>query len=161
MKPRNEPHRGVVGTLRRTVGIGCLFLLGSRQVWAAEPDLPSPLPEVASPLPMTNDTGASVRSSGSSITNTLKPPADAFVLRRWEMIPPAAPPRVITAQFPITTPMLSVESMAWCDNRLWLAARLRTVPQVPATVAKLWAYNPENNRLEAVPGLIEKKIGHR
>ena len=160
MKPRNEPHRGVVGTLRRTVGIGCLFLLGSRQVWAAEPDLPSPLPEVASPLPMTNDTGASVRSSGSSITNTLKPPADAFVLRRWEMIPPAAPPRVITAQFPITTPMLSVESMAWCDNRLWLAARLRTVPQVPATVAKLWAYNPENNRLEAVPGLIEKNEVH-
>lgn len=109
---------------------------------------------------MTNDAPATVHPAPSSTTNSLKPPSDAFVLRRWEMIPPAAPPRVISAQFPITTPMLSIESMAWCDNRLWLAARPRTVPQVPTTVAKLWVYNPENNRLEAVPGLIEKNEVH-
>ncbi len=107
-------------------------------------------------LSQTGLTNAAVDAGKTSIA----PPADAFKLRRWEMIPPAAPPRVVMAQFPITTPILSVESMVWCDNRLWIAARPRTVPQVPASVAKLWVYDPDSNRLEAVPGLIEKNEVH-
>lgn len=106
-----------------------------------------------SPMGSTNTVGDAGKAS-------IIPPADAFKLRRWEMIPPAGPPRVVMAQFPITTPILSVESMVWCDNRLWIAARPRTVPQVPASAAKLWVYDPDNNRLEAVPGLIEKNEVH-
>lgn len=109
--------------------------------------------------PQTNGTKQAPASTEKPMVppgSTNRAPSDAFVLRRWELIPPAAPPRVVTAQFPITSPMISIESMVWTDGRLWIAARLRTVPQVPTTQAKLWMFNPDDNRLGPVPGLIEK-----
>lgn len=148
---------------------GCLVVVTVGFVLAQEPEQPNGAGETdppSDPKLTPGDSNPSADVSPSSVTNRVRspkappPPKDAFVLRRWEMIPPAVPPKIITAQFPINTPIFSIESMAWCDNRLWMAARPRTVPQAPTTFAKLWVYNPDNNQLQAVPGLIEKNEIH-
>ena len=85
-------------------------------------------------------------------------PADAFVVRRLELLPPFAAPRLIGAQFPPTVPMASVESMAFSEGRLWLNARPRAATVLPAGSGKLWVFTLDSNLLEPVGGALEPHI---
>ncbi len=85
-------------------------------------------------------------------------PADAFVLHRFELVPPFVAPRLIGAQFPPAIPMASVEAMAFSEGRLWLSARPRGATALPDGAGKLWVFTLDSNVLEPVGGVLEPRM---
>lgn len=82
-------------------------------------------------------------------------PSDALVLRRFEWIPPFATPRVISAQFPRTTPVLSVERLLAADGKVWAAIRPRSDANLASGHGRLWSYSDARGLLEPVRGALE------
>lgn len=82
-------------------------------------------------------------------------PSDALVLRRFEWIPPFATPRVISAQFPRTVPVISVERLLAADGQLWAAIRPRSDANLASGRGRLWSYSDARGLLEPVRGALE------
>lgn len=95
------------------------------------------------------------RAEVSARKPTNAAPADAFVLRRFDLLPPFPAPRLIGAQFPPPISMATVESMAFGDGRLWLAGRPRGDMDLPAGAGRLWVYTLDANLLEPVGGTLQ------
>ena len=85
-------------------------------------------------------------------------PTDAFVLRRFDLLPPFPAPRLSGAQFPPPTPMASVEAMTFSEGRLWLSARPRGVTDLPTGAGRLWVFTLDSNQLEPVGGVLQPHI---
>ena len=79
---------------------------------------------------------------------------DIFTLRRMDVLPPPIPTRVLPVTFPREEPARLVESVAWLENRLWLTAQPRYSP-TNDFAPRLWAFDPEGNRIERVQGVLE------
>ncbi|HTH49605.1 MAG TPA: hypothetical protein VMB21_18975 [Candidatus Limnocylindria bacterium] len=85
-------------------------------------------------------------------------PADAFVVRRFELLRPFPAPRLIGAQFPPGISMAAVESMAFSEGRLWLAARPRGATEIPPGTGHLWVFTLDSNVLEPVGGVLQPRL---
>lgn len=96
--------------------------------------------------------------SGWAAKLTNQPPADAFVVRPFEWIPPFAHPRPMPAYFPREQPAAAVERMVFGDGRLWLVVRPRFDTNTPAGTGRLWVFTPDLNRLEIVKGSLTNNV---
>ncbi len=108
---------------------------------------------VANRLSLKPATNSAAPASPAALTGA---PADAFVLRRFELIPPfPTVPRFIAATFPRETPVESVERLAFGAGRLWLVARPKGAGDQFPGEGRLWTFQLTENRLEPVRGMLQ------
>lgn len=96
--------------------------------------------------------------SGWAAKLTNQPPADVFVVRPLEWIPPFTSPRPVPAHFPREQPAAAVERIVFGDGRLWLVVRPRFDTNTPVGTGRLWVFTPEMNRLEIVKGALTNNV---
>ncbi len=101
---------------------------------------------------------SSVRATNGTSSRILSAPADAFVLHRFELIPPFPIPRFVPATFPRENPVESVERLAFGAGRLWMVARPAGAGDQYPGFGRLWTFSPVENRLEPVRGILQTNL---
>lgn len=95
-------------------------------------------------------------ASAAPIATNTSPVPDAFVTRRFELLPAAQPaPTLKPVIFPRDNPQAKVEELLYFGEKLWITARARTASPAPSA-AKLWVYDFSNDRLNPIKGVLEQ-----
>ncbi|MBL9174029.1 MAG: hypothetical protein JNL10_10885 [Verrucomicrobiales bacterium] len=95
-------------------------------------------------------------STFAAETKTNSPPADAFVLRRFEWIPAFKSPRTFAPLVPRLSSITAVQDLALAGERLWLSVRTPAQTNPPDGSGRLWEFHDQALMMEPVAGPLEQ-----